>query len=181
MPDPQLYIIVLLTTASVSAFTVLTLAWLSKSLHCVGRPWFGTTGMMLGLLNGFLLLHPGIEWPPVNAMGRFLLLVLPVTILVEWVGAVRKSPVWLIWSGRLLVALGCGRVLLHHSVYLSGARPEWTAVQSFLILAASGLFLAGEWCLLIFLARRCPQVGIPVILAMTIQAAGIVIMLMGLS
>ncbi|QDS93652.1 hypothetical protein FF011L_24250 [Roseimaritima multifibrata] len=178
MPDPLLYTKAFATTGIVSALIVLAIVrWadakqVNRSLVCV--PAFA-----VGLLLGFWGLGFRWSWPPFSAIDRLIVIVLPAAILVEWVAAMRRTPVWLGWGFRGLLAIAVPRILLHQSVYLSEAG-EWSPLQAVLVMVASSCLLISVWAALCRLSNRSQEgLSIPLSLCMSIQVAGIAVMLAG--
>jgi hypothetical protein len=110
-------------------------------------------------------------------------LVLPAVLLVELMAAFPRVPRWLIWTLRMAVAGSAARVLLHGSVYLSGATGPgslaWTPAGVWLIVGSMAAAGMTAWVLLYLLARRSPGASLPMALAITIGGASLAIMMSG--
>ena len=89
MPDPLQYVIALLAafTASFLAIFISQLA-MRATIPSLARFVF-MVGLVLGLLTGYRILGFELRWPPVNALDRFLMIVLPAAMIVEFIGVVR--------------------------------------------------------------------------------------------
>lgn len=178
MPDPLLYTKAFATTGIVSALVVLAIVrWadakrVNRSLVCV--PAFA-----VGLLLGFWILAFRWSWPPFSAIDRLIVIVLPAAILVEWFAAMGRTPVWIGWCFRLLLAVAVPRILLHQSVYLSEGG-EWSPLQAVLVMLFSSCLLIFVWAALSRLSMRSQEgISIPLSLCLSTQVAGIAVMLAG--
>lgn len=179
MPDPFLYTQAMASAASVSMFCILTLGWLVRASSSERINLVAVPGIGLGLATGFAILRMQLDWPPTNAIGRFLVIVVPITVGIEFASGFARLPRWVIWLLRILLAAATGRILLHASVYLGGPRSEWTPAQSIFILALCGSVLLAEWGLLSWLSRRSPGAIVPLAIALATQSAAITIILAG--
>jgi hypothetical protein len=141
-------------------------------LACVG-------GIALGLGIGYYVLQLRPAWPPANGLDRFLRLVLPMVLTIEFVAGLPRVPTWFAWSLRILMASLLGRILLHGSVYLSGPSSELAAGQGIVLFIVCGALSLVIWTLLVRLIQRSPGVSVPIALALTIQCAGVAVMLAG--
>ncbi len=119
-----------------------------------------------------------LAWPPVSGLDRLLTIVIPLTLSIELIAGFRSTPRWLAWLLRIGLALTIPRILLHGSVYLSGSG-EWSPWRAVMVMALSGALLSGLWSLLSWLSRRSPGVSIPLSLCLTIQCAGMAVMMAG--
>jgi hypothetical protein len=105
---------------------------------------------------------------------------MPLALGVEFVATSGRVPRSLAWLLRLTLAAAMGRILLHHSVYLSGREPQWSAVHAALMLTLCSGLIALVWVSLAALSGRSHAgISIPLALALTIQTAGICIMVAG--
>jgi hypothetical protein len=175
--------------------TLATIGWvLGVSVGFVLGRWFLSLGPLWQAIRAgawqavtmdALVQSMQCTWPPTEAMGRFLLWILPVIVLIELIVAtVSTLPRWGVWLLRLPLAFAVARVLLHGSVYLSTSvsgpgSSAWTPAQSWLILAGLGAGLAGVWFALDALATRSPGRTVPLALAMSAAATGLTMMLSG--
>jgi hypothetical protein len=179
MPEPILYIQAMCAAASVSVLLILTFGWLLRAQNSAQINLVSILGIGLGLVAGYSVLQLQLVWPPTNALGRLLLIVLPVAMAIEIVAGFRRIPRWCVWLLRLVLSEAAGRILLHGSTYLGGPHCEWTTAQAFMVLALCGTILSVEWGLLSWLSRRSPGSIAPLAVALTIQCAGATIMLAG--
>lgn len=132
-----------------------------------------------GLVAGYWLLTLRLQWPPVNALDRLLTLVLPLAVAIEALAGVKRVPRWLAWIFRLLLAAAMPRVLLHGSIYVTGADEDWPLLASLLLWILSAGLLAGVWGLLGLLNRQSASVGAALSLPMAILSGGMTIMMSG--
>jgi hypothetical protein len=179
MPDPFLYSLAMIAAASVSMLVILALGWLFRANSSARINLVSVPGIGLGLATGFAILKLQLDWPPTNAIGRFLVIVVPVSIVIEIAASITHQPRWIVWLMRMLLAAATGRILLHASVYLGGPRSEWTETQAILVLALCGSGLLAEWGLLSWLSRRSPGAIVPLGIVFVTQSAAITIMLAG--
>ncbi|MBL8799861.1 MAG: hypothetical protein JNM56_38625 [Planctomycetia bacterium] len=185
MPDAMLLLKASVLAAVLAAIAVLL----------AGNPWrqprtpLVAIGGVLGIAGGFLagvwLLGLTPSFPPTEDQDRLLLIVLPAVVIVEMGCAFLGNRPWAAWLLRLMVAAGAAPVLLHGSVYLSGAAGAdalaWSPIQTALILGLLGTALLAQWALLDRLAQRRAGSVVLLSLAVATGGAGIVIMLSGYS
>jgi hypothetical protein len=179
MPDPVLYFIAMCSAVGVSAIVVLTLGWLLSRTSPARTNLASIFGIGFGLAAGYYVLQLRLDWPPTNGISRLLFLVIPVVFLIELLAGSRLAPAWILWLLRITLAAATGRILLHGSVYLGGPRSEWTTFQAGQVLTICAAFLIAEWGLLSWLSRRSARTAVPLAISLTLQAAGIAIMLAG--
>jgi hypothetical protein len=202
MPDPLLYLQAVSVAGASTALVLVFVAFITRSARAASgaditrsvmatresRPppantssvnATGVLGAGLGLAVGFRLLSLPLAWPPTNALGRLLTVVLPAAICIELLASRERCPRWLSWSFRGGLAWAIARVLLHGSVYLTGGQFAWTGWQAGLAFALSGALLLAEWALLAMLYARSPGVSLPLALAQACLAAGLCVMLAG--
>ncbi len=199
MPDPVLFAKAVGAAAVASVLVTLAVAFVNTRLRQANaRPPATPTptgtgvsvvvGIGLGGALGFYILgdlpprslagaFP--HWSVSNVLDRFLVVILPLTILVELAGESAFAPRWLIWFLRLGLAAGVGRALLHGSSYLLGTAGNWTVTQVWAALGAGALILAAAWILLGWLSHRRAGISLPLALSQTCLAAGITVMLSG--
>lgn len=169
----------MLTAAIVSAIFVLAMASLKRP---VGMTWLKSASIMgigSGLSVGYQVLGFRLAWPPVNGLDRFLTIVIPAVAVIELAAGFDSVPRWFAWSLRLSLAAAIPRILLHNSVYLSDSDFTWAPWEACVILACCGVLLAVLWSLLASLHQRSPGVSVPLALSLTVQCAGITVMLAG--
>ena len=165
--------------AIVSSIFVLTMA---RSRRQASTSWWNSVcvvGVGLGLAVGFYVLSLRFSLPPVNALDRLLLIVVPVGLSIEFLAGFPRVPRWAAWLFRLSLAAAIPRILLHSSVYLSGSAGEWSLWQAVAVMAVCSTLLAGVWSLLARLSRGSGGVAISLALCLTILCAGLTVMLAG--
>lgn len=179
MPEPLLYLKAMGAATIVSAMVVLAIVGVRR---CASTAWLNSAcvlGIGLGLVVGYHMLSLRTAWPPVNGLDRFLTIVVPAVLGIELIAGFQCVPRWVAWFLRLSLAAMIPRILLHGSVYLSGSANVWTLRQIVTGLVLSGVLLASLWALLSWLSQRSPGVSIPLTLCLTIQCAGLTVMMTG--
>lgn len=179
MPELLPYLKAMEAAAIVSAMCVLAMVGVRRRASTAWLNSACVLGMGLGLAVGCYALPLRLTWPPVNGLDRFLTLVVPAALGIEWIAGFQRVPRRVAWFLRLSLAATIPRILLHGSVYLSGSgndRTEWRVGTA---LAVCGALLAGVWVLLSWLSQRSPGVSIPLALCLTIQCAGLTVMMAG--
>ena len=178
MPDPLVYLKAAGTAAVVSAIFVLMMA--RQRVFPLNHRWNAATcvALGLGLVTGCVLLSLRLSWPPVSGLDRFLIVIIPSVLVIEFTAGIRSLSPRLAWGLRLCLAAVVPRVLLHDSVYLSGAE-AWTIGQSLFVLFTSSLLLACLWISLVHLHERTTDMSIPLSLALVILGAGVSVMMAG--
>jgi hypothetical protein len=180
MHDPLLYVAALGTAAVASAVLVLSIGWLWKPVSTGRLQTAAVIGIAGGLGAGSYVLRLHVAWPPLNGLDRFLTIVLPAALCIELAAAISRVPRSLVWLLRFTLATTMGRVLVHSSVYVSGAEPQWSPMQATVVLLTCSALVVVVWGLLVWLSIRSPAgVAIALALALTIQSTGISIMLAG--
>ena len=193
MPDPLLYLKAMGTAAIVSVSIVLAMvATLAKSVgirgktHALGERGYATwlnsacvIGIGLGLAVGYGMVSLRLAWPPVNGLDRFLTITVPLALGIELIAGFQNVPRWIAWLLRMSLAATIPRILLHGSVYLSGATEGWTPWQTGTALVVCGALLAGVWSLLSWLSQRSPGTSIPLAICLPILCAGLTVMMAG--
>ena len=179
MPEPLLYLQALGVAAVVSAMCVLVIGGVRRPASPPRRNMACVLGMGFGLALGYYVLSLRLAWPPANGLDRFLTIVVPAALGIEWIAGFQRVPPWLAWFLRLSLAATIARILLHGSVYLSGSRSVWTAWQAGAALAVCGVLLAALWFLLADLSQRSPGVSIPLALSLATWCAGLTVMMAG--
>jgi hypothetical protein len=179
MPDPLVYSQAMVTAALVSAMSVLAMAWLRRSSATTWLNSVCVLGIGCGLSAGYYVLSLRLGWPPVNALDRFLAVVVPSAMAIEMIAEMRRMPNWVAWLLRMSLVAAIPRILLHGSVYLGGGGNEWTLWQSGTAMAMSSGLLAGLWLLLSWLLQRSPGVSISFALSLSMLCAGATVMMAG--
>jgi hypothetical protein len=176
MPDPRLYFQAIGSAALISMIIVLAIGSRRASIS-----WWNTAcvlGISFGLASGCYALALRPVWPPASALDRLLVVVVPAALLIEWIAGFQSVPVAATRLLRIILAIAAPRILLHGSVYLSGA-DAWTFGQAAATIAVCGLLLAGVWGLLLLLSDRSGGVSIPFALCLAIQSSGMTVMMAG--
>lgn len=193
MPDPAKYTIALLAAFAVSFFVILISQLAMRATFPSLARFVFMVGLVLGLLTGYRILGFETRWPPVNALDRFLMIVLPAALFIELIGAALSSDDphrtrsrlsdFCAASVRFLLILSVGRILWHDSVYLSSVDPSSKSVWPPLI--ASGVLLSGAALLYVAhksslsLAFRGISASLTVAVVMSLLITGMVTMLAG--
>jgi hypothetical protein len=178
MPEPLLYLKASGAAAIVSAIFMLMMTTVRRR---PGIAWIHSAcvmGIGLGLAVGYYVLSLQVAIPPMNGLDRLLVIVVPAALGIEWIAGLQSVPPWVAWSLRISLAATMPRILLHGSVYLSGTS-QWTEWWAGAVLAGCGALLAALWSLLFWLSRRSPGASIPLALSLTIQCAGLTVMMAG--
>ncbi len=178
MPDPLLYLNAMGAAAVVSAVFVLAIARVRCPAGAAPLNLACVLGMGLGLAVGCRVLSIRPTWPPVNALDRLLMIVVPAVLGIELIAGFQCVPRRVAWFLRLSLVAMIPGVLLHGSVYWSDSGNDgmW---QVGTVQALSGALLAGEWALLSRLSQRSPGVSIPLAIGLTTQCAGLTVMMAG--
>jgi hypothetical protein len=183
MPDPLLYLAAIGAAALAAALLVAVLGWPRRAdkrgdERCTTRQRVAVVlGLAAGLAAGYWVLDLYVSWPAVNALDRFLTIILPASIVVELLAAFERAPRWLPWTLRTVLVAVTGRVLLDGSIYLSGSYPGW---QIALLLGLCASLTAALWVLLSILAARLPRgISLPIALAVAMVVSGFLIMVSG--
>lgn len=180
MPDPLLYVAAQGTAAVAGVVFMLTIGWLWKPVSTARFQAAAVVGIAGGLGAGYYVLRLHVAWPPLNGLDRFLTIVLPAVLCIEFAATFSRVPCSLAWLLRLMLAATMGRILLHDSVYVSGAEPQWSLMQAAVVLFTCSALIVLVWGSLAWLSVHSPvSVSIPLALALTIQCTGISIMLAG--
>jgi hypothetical protein len=140
-------------------------------------------GTGLGFYAGYLLTCPPPRFPPREAQDRFLVVLFPAVLAVEFWTALYHRARWLVWLLRAVLAACSARVLVHASSYLTDlsgpGTAEWTPAEAFLKLGCSSAALLSVWALVGGLMPRAPGRSVPLALALTCGGAALVVMLSG--
>jgi hypothetical protein len=181
MPGPISILRALLIAAAVAAGVLLVLSLPWRKPH----PARMALGWVLGIAAAFVAgawgLGMDLRWPPVDDWQRFMMIVLPATVLAEGIAAFPQVPRGLARLLRAGVAAAAGRILLHDSIYLKSAGDfdlgQWTAEQTYQNLAILAGTLLAVWGLLGLLLHLVPSRCVPLALALTCAGAAPAIML----
>jgi len=179
MPDPLTYLKAMSAAAIVGVLGAIAVARLRGRIDEAYLNFLAVLGLGLSLTAGYAMMSLSIGWPPTNGLDRFLTIVLPAALVIEGFVGWSRVPRWLAWTLRIGLAAAIPRILLHGSVYLSGYGDEGNLWHVILMLLISIFLLTGVWSLLARLSDRHPSISIPIALSMTIQTAGLTIMMAG--
>ena len=187
MPDPLLFLKAMGAAAIVSAVFVLAMGRMRRRVGTtwLNSAWLNSTcvlGTGFGLAVGCFVLSLRWTWPPVHGLDRFLTIVVPAVLGIELIAGFQSVPRRVAWFLRMSLAAAVPRILLHGSVYLihrNGSDNDWTPWQAGFALAVCAGLLAAVWGLLSWLTHRSPGVSIPLALGLTIQCAGLTVMMAG--
>ena len=179
MPEPLLYLKAMGAAAIVSAMIVLAMVRARRHANTAWLNFSCVVGIGLGLVVGYGVLSLRLAWPPVNGLDRFLTITVPLVLGIELITGFQSVPRWVAWLLRMSLAVTIPRILLHGSVYLSGATDGWTPWQTGTSLVACGALLAGVWSLLSWLSQRSPGTSLPLALCLPILCAGLTVMMAG--
>lgn len=186
MPDPILYLKAFIAVVIAGATVLLVLRLVVRDSTDGVAAAAGVVAISVGLMAGYDVLLFSWTWSPANGLNRFLMIVLPVTLIVELLTAVfdggihaRFVPTGL----RVILYAGTGRILLHDSVYLSGVSSEsgdaWTITRTVATLGTGFGGLMAVWSLLSHLSRRSASCGITLSLAIAVLCTGLATMMAG--
>lgn len=178
MPDPALYLQAMIVSALASALVALVLGrFCFRSGPAANLN--GVVGLCVGLVVGYGTLRTQFVWPPMKGLDRLLEIVLPLSAAIELIATRQRSPRWLVWTLRMILAAAAPRILLHDSVYLGGPASPWTASQTWRLLIISAAVLASEWYLLAVLVQRRAGTSLLLSMAAATQCGGVAVMLAG--
>src|SRR5437763_5335065 len=152
MPDVKLILESTVAAAGLAALILLACGWPWKAPwpKLVAAGWALAVG--IGFFVGCLILGPTPKWPLQEPADRLLLLLLPVTVAVEILGALISRPRWLTCGLRAVVAATTPRILLHGSVYLirspfpvdpaNSSSHTWSVGEAWLFIGGMAVGLA---------------------------------------
>ena len=208
MPDPFEYLKAVLAAIVASTTILLAFRVLSWKRGSEMPETASVVAMAGGMLAGYFTLNFSWPWPPANALDRFLTIVLPAILVIEFIAAIngdcvtlnftatgstagdpnnrsmaiRKSRAWL-WIGRSLLCCGIGRILMHGSIYLDASngstREAWLIQNMPGILLICSPTLMAMWFALVQLAARGTSSGIVLSLSLSLICAGCTTMMAG--
>jgi hypothetical protein len=188
MPDPQLIASAAVAAALVAAVVMLVGVWPARK----GRMSLATLVEVLAVGGGIVI---GCRWLGIEPrlslaedQDRLLVVILPVTGVVEILAAFFSPRAWIGQVLRVLWSLCVPALLLLGSGWLPAAwlpigepsaPSSWTSSQAIGMLAALGVALALLWGLLIRAAERPGGFAVPAALGLVTTAAGVSVMLSG--
>jgi hypothetical protein len=117
------------------------------------------------------------HWPPTDGLDRFLLILLPATVVVELAAGFSRVPRSVAWVLRVGLAAASGRILLHGSSYLDGSASDWPDGQIWAAISLCAVLLSAVWMLLARLWQRSGGISISLAVSQTCVAAGMALML----
>jgi hypothetical protein len=179
MPDPLLYLRAMGAAGIVSVTFVLAMV---RARPCAGRTWLNSVcviGFGLGLAAGCCVSSLRLRWPPANGLDRLLMIVVPAVLGIEFIAGMQRVPRWVAWLLRMTLAASIPAILLHGSIYLSGHDEEWPRWRAGVVMTVCSALLAGVWGLLLRLSRRSAGVSMSLTLCLTMQCAGLTVMMAG--
>ena len=179
MPEPSLYLEAMGAAAVVSAICVLAMAGGRRPASTTRLNSACVVGIVLGLVAGYDALSFRWAWPTRHGLDRLLTIVVPMVLGMELIAGFQCVPRRAAWCLRLVLAAVTPTILIYGSLYVSGTDRVWTLWQAIAALALCSALLAGVWGLLAWLSARSPGVSIPLALVLTIQCAGLAVMLAG--
>ncbi|QDT32341.1 hypothetical protein [Thalassoglobus polymorphus] len=179
MPEPLLYLKSIGAASIAVVMSILMLLSLRRTQDKLWHTSVCVISIAIGVSIGFRVMSWQFAWPPMNGMDRLIEIVIPATLAIELFAGNQRVPRWCVWFLRISLALAIPRILLHGSVYLSGADVEWTAWQAAIALTMSSGLLAGVWGLLDWLFNRSPGASIPLALCLAMPCAGAAVMMSG--
>jgi hypothetical protein len=139
-------------------------------------------GFLVGIAVGLMWLGVRCHWPPREDQDRLLLVLLPLAVLTDVVGAWPRLR-WPAVALRGLACAACGPVILWGSIYLSDAAGPGSRLLSIPTLILLELFatalMASAWRLLLHAQPHMPRPAVGVALAMTLAAASAATLLSG--
>jgi hypothetical protein len=149
------------------------------------RAWLACLGEIIvfgvGLAIGCRWLGVKLNAVPVEDQDRLLLVLLPLTAILEFVAALLAKRPWWGRTFRIVLAILVPPLMLLGSGYLpggeAGAPSEWTSTQAITIVLSLGAALAIAWTLLNSAAQRPGGFAVPAALAVASLATGLCMML----
>ena len=165
----------------------LTLLAIARSAN--PPPWRIAAGWIAGLGGGIYCgcrrLGEWPHWPPLEDRDRFLVILLPLALAVEFAAMLLRDRGWITWGLRFCIAAAAPYILLYNSSYiadLDGVGPgsaEWNLAGTALVLVLSAVMFAGVWGLLAVPQARSSDLGLSPVLVIAALASGATVMLCG--
>ncbi len=182
MPDFVLLVQSLLLAAVVAALVLVVIARPeSPAPWRVAAGWIA--GLGAGIYSGCGLLGEWPRWPPLEDRDRFLVILLPLALAVEFAALLLRDRRWIVWILRISLAAATAPILLYNSSYLADlsgpGSAEWNRAEAVLVLSLSAAMLAGVWGLLARLQARTSDHALSPVLVLTALAGGVTVMLCG--
>jgi hypothetical protein len=172
MPDPVLFLKAVAASGAVSAIVVAVFSLLRgpASSTRINAGWI--LGIAVGAAVGCCMLGLAPHWPPTDGLDRFLLILLPATVVVELAVGFSRVPRSVAWALRVGLAAASGRILLHGSSYLDGSASDWPDGQIWAAISLCAVLLSAVWMLLARLWQRSGGISISLAVSQTCVAAG---------
>jgi hypothetical protein len=179
VPDPVQFAKAVVASGTVSAIIVAVLTLLRRPAGStrINTAWI--LGIAIGAAVGLRVMGLVPNWRPVDGLDRFLVILLPASVVIELIAGFERVPRLAAWVLRIVLAAVAGRVLLHGSSYLDGSASDWTVGQIRIALVVCALLLTSVWSLLAWLGQRSGGLSIPLAVSQTCLAAGMALMLSG--
>jgi hypothetical protein len=182
MPDYVLLVQGFLLAAVVAGLALLIIARPANPVPWrMAAGW--VTGLGAGIYCGCARLREGPHWPPLEDRDRFLVILLPLALAVEFAAMLLPTPRWIAWMLRIAVATAAAPILLYNSSYLADlsgpGSAEWNRAGTALVLGFSGVILAAIWGLLAVLQARTSDRVLAPVLVFTALASGATVVLCG--
>lgn len=182
MPDYVLMVQGWLLAAMVAGLVLLVIA-----RPATPAPWRMAAGWVAGLGAGIYCgcarLREWPHWPPLEDRDRFLVILLPLVLLVEFAAMLLPTRRWIAWILRISLSAAAAPILLLNSSYVADLRgpgsAEWNRAETALVLGLSAVMLAGVWGVLARLQTRTPNRALPPVLVLAALASGATVMLCG--
>ena len=182
MPDFVLLVQGLLLAAIVAGLVLLVIA-----RPATPAPWRmaagWVTGLGAGIYCGCARLREWPHWPPLEDRDRFLVILMPLALAVEFAAMLLPTRRWIAWMLRIAVATADAPILLYNSSYLADlsgpGSAEWNRADTVLVLGLAAAMLAAVWGLLAVLQARTSDRALAPVLVFTALASGATVMLCG--
>ena len=177
MPDPLLYTQAFFAACATGALLSLLIGWACGPKIAYRGNIACIVAIAAAHAVGYYVLQLRIALPPASALDRWIVVLLPAVLIVEFFACAPRVPQLTGMILRLLLAASIGRVLLHGSVYMQG-NDVWKTDVSLVLCA---VLTGATWLLLVKLHERSPGISLSLLLslALAIQCAGVSIMLAG--
>src|SRR3569623_954478 len=174
MPNALLLLSALAVAAVVAFADPVAIGRMLRTRRDLGLALGSPIGFVCGVALGLMLLGVRCHWPPREDQDRLLLVLLPLAVLTDIVGALpRLRPLALVL--RAVACAACGPVILWGSIHVSDAAGPGSRLLSMpmiiLLAAAAAALMASAWRLLLHAQPALPRPAIGIALALTLAAA----------
>lgn len=153
--------------------TVFLVAW-RRHTPLAGGIWSGAIALSIGYVAGHIGVAGVPPFPPTEAMHWFVYLALAAMVLGLLEAFYQKSPAWLRWGLRLLLA-GATMWLLLRPLF----EYTWGPAKGIAWMAVLSVALVAFWAQLEALSERQPGVTFPLILLVVTAASGGILLVSG--